>query len=157
MKKVETQTQETEPVNKATFSTRITIDKAVQTNKSERKNLEVSTKETDKVSIAFSFENELNKIKIPIPLVELAKNPCYRKQITKMIGVSELESQSDVIKLEDDRPKITFGPHFEGSKDNIAPFYITLNIHDQLLHNCMLDSGASHNVVPKIIMDKLSL
>jgi len=66
-------------------------DKEVQTNKSERNNLEVSTKETDKVSGAFSFENEINKIKIPIPLVELAKNPVYRKQITKAIGVSEIE------------------------------------------------------------------
>jgi hypothetical protein len=74
-----------------------------------------------------------------------------------MIGVSELERQSDVINLEDDRPNITFGPHFEGSKDNIAPFYITLNIYDQLLHNCMLDSRASHNVMPKIIMEKLGL
>jgi len=74
-----------------------------------------------------------------------------------MMGVPEFESQSDVINLEDDRPNITFGPHFEGSKNNIAPFYITLNIHDQLLHNCMLDSGASHNVMPKIIMEKLGL
>jgi ribonuclease HI len=157
VEKVGTQTQPTEPVNKATSSTRTMNDKSVQTNKSERKNSEVSTGESDKVSGAFSFENELNKIKIPIPLVELAKNPVYRKQITKMIGVSELESQSDVINLEDDRPNITFGPHFEGSKDNIAPFYITLNVYDQLLHNCMLDSGASHNVMPKIIMEKLGL
>jgi hypothetical protein len=119
--------------------------------------VEVPTREIDKVSEAFSFENELNKIKIPIPLVELAKNLVYRKQITKMIGVSELESQSDVIKLEDDRPNITFGHHFEGSKDNITPFYITLNVYDQLLHNCMLDSGASHNVMPKIIMENLGL
>jgi hypothetical protein len=157
VEKVEAQTQETEPVNEATSSTKTMNDKVVQTNRSKRKNSEVTTRETDKVSGAFSFENELNKIKIPIPLVELAKNPVYRKQITKMIGVFELESHSDVINLEDDRPNITFGPHFEGSKDNIAPFYITLNIHDQLLHNCMLDSGASHNVMPKIIMEKLGL
>jgi hypothetical protein len=157
VEKVETQTQETEPVNKVTSSTRTMSDKEVQTNKSERKNLKVSTRETDKVSGAFSFENELNKIKIPIPLVELVKNLVYRKQITKAMGVSELESQSDVINLEDDRPNITFGPHFEGSKDTIAPFYITLNVYDQWLHNCMLDSGASHNVMPKIIMDKLGL
>ena len=63
-------------------------------------------------------------------MLELAKKPVYRKQITKMIVVSELEGQSDVINLEDDRPNITFGPHFEGSKDNIAPFYITLNVYD---------------------------
>jgi hypothetical protein len=76
VEKVGTQTQESEPVNEATSSTKTMNDKAVQTNKSERKNSEVSTRETDKVSGAFSFENELNKIKIPIPLVELAKNPC---------------------------------------------------------------------------------
>ena len=108
------------------------------------------------MSGAFSFENEINKIKIPIPLVELAKNPIYRKQITKVMSVSELEIQFDILNLEDDKPNITFGPHFEGAKD-IAPFYITLNVYDQFLHNCMLDSRASHNVMPKIIMDKLGL
>jgi hypothetical protein len=90
-------------------------------------------------------------------LVELAKNPVYQKQITKMINFSNLESQSNVINLEDDKPNITFGPHFEGARDTIAPFYITLKVHDRLLHNCMLDSGASHNVMPKSIMDRLGL
>jgi hypothetical protein len=74
-----------------------------------------------------------------------------------MINFSYLESQSGVINLEDYKPNINFGPHFEGAKDIITPFYITLNMHDQLLHNCMLDSGASHNVMPKSIMDRLGL
>jgi hypothetical protein len=74
-----------------------------------------------------------------------------------MIGFLDLESPSDVINLEYDKPNITFGPHFEGARDTVAPFYITLNVHDQLLHNCMLDSGASHNVMPKSIMDRLGL
>jgi hypothetical protein len=39
----------------------------------------------------------------------------------------------------------------------VAPFYITLTVHDHLLHNCMLDSGASHNLIPKVIMEKLGL
>ena len=114
-------------------------------------------KETDKVSGAFSFENKINKIKIPIPQVELAKNPVYWKQITKVMGVSKQESQFDILNLEDDKTNITFGPHFEGAKDTVSPFYITLNVYDQLLHNCLLDSEASHNVMPKIIMDKLGL
>ena len=62
-----------------------------------------------------------------------------------------------MLNLEYDKPNITFGPHFEGARDTIAPFYITLNVHDRLLHNCMLDSGASHNVMPKTIMDRLGL
>jgi hypothetical protein len=77
--------------------------------------------------------------------------------MTTVIGFLEIESHSDVIKLEDDKPNITFVPHFEGARDTVAPFYITLNVHDQLLHSCMLDSRASHNVMPKTIMDRLGL
>jgi hypothetical protein len=139
------------------LETKLTENKAMQTNKLERKEIEASTKETDKLVGGFSLENEINKIKIPIPLVELAKNPVYRKKITKMINFSDLESQSDVINLEDDKPNITFGPHFEGTRDTVAPFYITLKVQYRLLHNCMLDSGASHNVMPKSIMDRLGL
>jgi len=62
-----------------------------------------------------------------------------------------------MINLEDDKHNITFGPHFEGARDTVAPFYITLKVHDRLLHNCMLDSGASHNIMPKSIRDRLGL
>jgi len=129
----------------------------MQTKKSEKKETEVPIKQTNKIIGGFSLENEINKIKIPIPLVELAKNPVYRKKITKMIIFLDVESQANVINLEDYKPNIIFGPHSEGARDTVAPFYITLNVHDRLLHNCMLDSGASHNVMPKAIMDRLGL
>jgi ribonuclease HI len=52
-----------------------------------------------------------------------------------------------------------FGPEVDGQTDNgvVAPFYISLNIHDLILHNAMLDSGASHNLMPKAVMEKLGL
>ena len=37
------------------------------------------------------------------------------------------------------------------------PFYISLNIHDKILHNCLLELGASHNLMPKVVMDELGL
>jgi hypothetical protein len=74
-----------------------------------------------------------------------------------MIILLEDERQADVINLEDDKSNIVFCPHFEGARDTVAPFYITLTLFDHLLHNYMLDSGASHNVMPKAIMDKLGL
>jgi len=40
---------------------------------------------------------------------------------------------------------------------DVPPFYISLRLHDFVLHNTMLDSGASHNLMPKAIMDKLGL
>jgi hypothetical protein len=92
-----------------------------------------------------------------MPLVELAKNLIYKKKIAKVINFSDVECHADVINLQDERPTIMFGPHIENTKDYVAPFYITLTVHDHLLHNCMLDSGASHNLMPKIIMEKLGL
>lgn len=37
------------------------------------------------------------------------------------------------------------------------PFYVSLNTHDNILHNAMFDYGASHNLMPKSIMEKLDL
>ena len=51
-----------------------------------------------------------------------------------------------------------FGPRVESSQeDDVPPFYISLRIHNLFLHNAMLDSGASHNLMPKMIMDNLGL
>ena len=45
----------------------------------------------------------------------------------------------------------------EELKDSCTPFYISLNIHDKILHNCLLDLGASHNLMPKAMMDEIHL
>jgi len=39
----------------------------------------------------------------------------------------------------------------------VTPFYVTLKTNDSMLYNCMLDFGASHNLMPKTIMDHLNL
>jgi hypothetical protein len=75
----------------------------------------------------------------------------------KSITFSDAKCQANVINLQDEKPTIMFGPHIENSKDYVAPFYITLTVQDHLLHNCMLDSGALHNLLPKIIMENLGL
>lgn len=61
--------------------------------------------------------------------------------------------------LSDDRPKLFFGPEVEGKSQvgNVPPFYVSINIHDFILDDGMLDSGASHNLMPRIIMVNLGL
>jgi hypothetical protein len=117
----------------------------------------------------FSLEGELAKIKIPIPLTELMNSGGYHSQVIKAlaiepdIGTKALTigsvSHSDTVKLTDDRPELLFGPEVDGRDDTgeVTPFYISLNIHDLILHNAMLDSGASHNLMPKAVMEKLGL
>ena len=61
----------------------------------------------------------------------------------------------DSINLNHDQPELIFGPDVNGKHADgaVPPFYISLTIRDQILHNTMLDSGASHKLVPKSIME----
>lgn len=84
------------------------------------------------------------------------KKSSYKGQVFKILN---LDPSSDMVNMEDDRPELIFGPALEGqSQDSdVAPFYISLRVHDYVLHNAMFDSGASHNLMPKAIMEKLGL
>jgi hypothetical protein len=64
---------------------------------------------------------------------------------------------SDVISLHDENQAITMAPHIEDGSNDSPPFYISLNVHEMILHNCFMDSGASHNVMPKVVMEELGL
>ena len=50
---------------------------------------------------------------------------------------------------------VVFVTHVEEQDSATPPFYVTLVIHDLLLHNCMLDSRASHNLLPLSVIEKL--
>jgi hypothetical protein len=90
-----------------------------------------------------------------VPLVELAKNPSYHKHIEKMMQGKGSTNPHDTLNVQDESPTIVFGPHIDGKEEYVAPLYVTLNIHDKMLHYRMLDSGASKNLVPKVVMEKL--
>jgi hypothetical protein len=90
-----------------------------------------------------------------VPLVELAKNFSYHKHIEKMMQGKGSTNPPDTLNVQDESPTIVFGPHIDDKEEYVAPFYVTLNIHDKMMHNCMLDYGASHNLIPKVVMEKL--
>ena len=60
------------------------------------------------------------------------------------------EFQPDILEVNDDAPTIFFGSKIEnGYEDEVPPFHLSLNVHDTVVHNAMLDSGASRNLMPK--------
>ena len=89
-------------------------------------------------------------------LSELAKHDIYKEQISKSLQISE---SIDAVNVLDDQPELIFGPEVNGKSvdGGVPPFYVILNIHDKILHNPMFDSGASHNLIPKSVMEKLDL
>lgn len=65
---------------------------------------------------------------------------------------------ADILDVQEDNPIIYLGPRLEDEQnEELPPFYISISIHDMTLHNAMLDSGASHNLMPKVIMKRLGL
>jgi hypothetical protein len=112
----------------------------------------------NKTPTSFSLESELAKLKIPIPLSELMNKNAYSSQVIKALNI-EPGVGTNTVNIADNQPELLFGHEVEGKAESgsVPPFYISLNIHDKTLHNAMLDSGASHNLMPKAVMEKLGL
>lgn len=104
----------------------------------------------------FNLETEVAKLKISIPLSELSKHDVYRQQIQRSLQMPEVKDDVNVL---DDTPELLFGPEVNGKSTHgpVPPFYVSLHIHDKFLHNAMFDSGASHNLMPRAVMEKLNL
>jgi ribonuclease HI len=61
------------------------------------------------------------------------------------------------VNLQDEKPVVILGPLVEDRDDSSPPFYASLNIHDKVLHNCLMDSRESLNLMPKNFMDEFEL
>ena len=59
--------------------------------------------------------------------------------------------------LQEEKPVATFGPHVEEVDPSVPPLYISLLLHEFNLHNCIMDSGASNNLMPLSVMKELNL
>ena len=104
----------------------------------------------DKTIFPFSFETEISKLKVSLPFNEICRNNEYRNQLLKMLKNENKSILLDVINLQDHTPAIVFGPIMENIvQEDVPPLYVTFKIHDLLLHNTMIDYGASHNLMPK--------
>ena len=95
-------------------------------------------------------------MKVSIPLTEIVKNDHYKFQVAKLLKIDQM---SDMVNVSDDHPELLFGPVVDGDlEDSEVPlFYLSLKIQAFTLHNSILDSRASHNLMPKSIMDRLGL
>jgi hypothetical protein len=106
---------------------------------------------------SFSFENEIQKIKILVPFLELIKNEEFKKYLSKTLQPKSSSNSTYSVNLQDEKPTVILGPMVENRDDSSPPSYTSLNIHDKILHNYLMDLGASHNLMPKSVMDELGL
>jgi ribonuclease HI len=134
-----------------------TKEKKTQSASPAAKEPVTEVREAPKPTPSFNFEHEIQKIRIPVPLSELVKNEDFKRSLSKLLQSESPQPPSDSINLQDEKPAVILGPMVEDRDDSSPPFYTSLNIHDKVLHNCLMDSGASHNLMPKIVMEELGL
>jgi len=104
------------------------------------------------------LENEINKVKIQFPLLDLMKDKHFQDPIMKLLQNPSENDLIDTINLLDENPTILMGnSQMADKEETVPPFYVSLNIHEKVLHNCLLDSGSSHNLLPKVVMEELGL
>jgi hypothetical protein len=142
------------PVKPATITTK---EKKTQNTSPKAKEPIFEVREAPKPLSSFSFEHEIQKIRILVPLSELVKNEDFKRSLSKMVQSESPQPSIDSINLQYENPIVILGPMVEDKDDSSPPFYTSLNIHDKVLHNCLMDSGASHNLMPKIVMEELGL
>jgi hypothetical protein len=68
-----------------------------------------------------------------------------------------LHLTTDLVNLQDEKSIVILGPLVEDRDNSSPPLYTSLNIHEKVFHNCLMDSGASHNPMPKSVMDEIRL
>jgi len=145
-----------DPVKHQTLESQPPVEQ--QSNQEAPSNLvKIPDKASDKVPYSFNFEAEIQNIKIPIPLVKLMKNEVFKKDILETLDPRSVSLFADILNIYDEKPIITLGQMIEDKDEICPPFYISLNIHEKTLHNYLLDSRASPNLMPKAVMDELGL
>jgi ribonuclease HI len=98
----------------------------------------------------------LSNAKMLVPVSELMKIPSQREKLLKAI---EDPPKSFV----DKQPAVAYQDasvilqNWDRGNEKNQPFYLSLLENDKVLHNCMLDSGASSNVITKKVMEQLNL
>lgn len=109
-----------------------------------------------KTGKSFNLETEVGKLKIVVPLSELAKHDAYQSQINRSLKIT---GTKDSVNVFVDQPELIFGPEVNGKPLDVGipPFCVSLNIYDKKLHNVVFNFGASHNLMPKYVMEKLDL
>lgn len=107
------------------------IDQPSNTPKDRSEKRDNPAKEGEK-SPVFSLENEIEKLKVSIPLTKIMKNNTYRGKISKMLN---FDPMLDTVNVEDDQPKLIFGPALNGEspESDVPPFYISLRLHEYVL------------------------
>jgi hypothetical protein len=90
----------------------------------------------------------MGKMNMSVPLIEMCKIPSIKREVLITLKVL----------VEEEDPPVILNTMYHGQqREDYRPFYLSLGVNGLRLNNCMLDSGASTNVMSLKVMKQLGL
>jgi len=99
----------------------------------------------------------MQKPRIFMPLIEPMKNKPFKKSILDALEPKTIQASNEYVNMQYDQLAIILSRISVNCEDISPSFYVSLSIHDEILHNFPLDTRASHNSMSKDVMDKFGL
>jgi hypothetical protein len=69
--------------------------------------------------------------------MELMQNDAFKQTILKYLEAKPMQTAAIVVNLQYEKPTIVLSPMVEDREKTSPPIYVSLNIHDKILHNCL--------------------
>jgi hypothetical protein len=102
----------------------------------------------DEIQLNIDVASMFGKLNMTVPVTEMCKIPSVKREILKVLQVPTEK---------EDPPIILNTMYLDRPRDMNPPFYLSLGMNGLHLNNCMLDSGASTNVMSLKVMEQLGL
>jgi hypothetical protein len=101
----------------------------------------------------------ISDAKVLVSVSDLLKIPPQKENILQAINLPSnkvVPKDQEKVKEQHEDPLVVLTSK-DRTKEENPPFFVSLEINDQWLHNYMYDSGASSNIITKGIMQRLGL
>ena len=114
----------------------------------------------------YNIIDDVKKTRANITFHELSKLKHQQKLLLKELKVVSTTPVSAMATQEMGRPPSTSSSKIYPmnvsliggrSKSHTPPFLLTFEVFNKNLHNCLVDSGASSNILPRTVCDKLNV
>jgi hypothetical protein len=100
----------------------------------------------------YNVVEDLSKLRITLPFTEVVKIPQQRENILRLLD--DPSGKMEVVVISPKQIQNTSTVKLRGK---IPPFYISIENHDVSLHNCLVDTGATNNIMPLEVMEALGM
>jgi ribonuclease HI len=130
------------------------------TNKSQPNFPKVTTPtNTPITNLNVDLGSWISNAKVLVSVSDLLKIPSQKEKLLQAINLPSnkvVPKDQEKVKEQHEDPPVVLTSR-DRTKEENPPFFVSLEINDQWLHNCMYDSGASSNIITKGIMQRLGL